>query len=304
MADSLRPTTAVIPFHSTPAPPERQGEARHETLAATAAPLAVTQLLHIGMPAWFPLPPYDAVYEIAIRGVCEFSVRACTGLISSETNGAEADALRVEESGWSAWQHDWLWINDHTLRYLLDYEDAEILEADYGSHTYRFRIHDPGKQLKVEFIVPGRIEPRGSRGERRHYGVTGDLTVTVQALPPGALTSKQRRKVQKDAERRTQEQNNLASTPKPPEKPPENDDSYRERWLRNVDRSSEDMTAFLERVHTGREKQLAQLAAMNLDPETDTYRQYKSEIDNWTAKQIMQFTERKGGDHGSATVIG
>jgi hypothetical protein len=267
-------------------------------------PIVGTQPLYLdGREAFFPTALHDAGYEIVITGACKAQVIQneffhnyfWTVYVDALSRSFE-NTYRNQGEAPRGGRHDWLQINGHRFDGAVCLYDLEVLEADYDSHTFRFVVDQPWKPLIIALRMP-------SHEEGMYYSkMEGNLTVTATSLPEGSLTLR-RRRAEASKPKPKEEPAPTIELPKP-QRQPETDESYRDRWLRNVERSSDDMTAFLKRVHDGREKQLAQLAAMNLQPESDMYQQYKSEIDNWTAKQIVQFTERKEGDNGSATVIG
>ena len=116
-----------------------------------------------GEEIFFPKPAHrDAVYEIEITGVLEYHFFRRAFWSGERLEGwkpMKADAYHsANAAGRFEHPHEWLRVNGKPLALQSRlhfsescYRQAEKLEAERGSHTYRFLVDDPGECVGIAF---------------------------------------------------------------------------------------------------------------------------------------------------------
>lgn len=266
---------------------------------------------------FFPQAPDDATYAITITGSVSYRYKTYgypSGSSTREENfivSGRADALHMttlhpkyfsddgyKDTGRFDHEHDWFRINNQAIDkfQLLDKngrQDKWGLEADRRAHTYRLSLTNSQEPLVIAFEMD--ID-RYSYVDDPNFSFSGYFTVSVVAWVVDTRTIQPPDEVPVTDEEAAVTVE-VAPEPRPPTRmPPETPEEFRDRWRRGIQRSSDDQRAILTEIAQGRQKQMDDLKAMELPPEM--YEQYKTEIDNWTARQLARFTERGQADSG------
>ena len=234
-----------------------------------------------GKEIFFPKAPHpDPVYDIEICGFLVFHFWHLSWWDGSRygkfaTGRADAFFL-ANKFGRFEHPHRWFLVNGKPIEFewnascvlgLCRY--AEKLEADRGSHTYRFRIDDPGECVGIAFHPNWKIE-------RRTQVITDDhLIASVRVLTPGTPSLKGGRSSRSPETARG--------------------DTPRERIRERIEASGEERKAALLTILQKKQEILAELDAIkNLSP--DTREQYVAEVEDWAAGELIKIAGfSKGG---------
>ena len=236
------------PSHPKPAVSGSQAPRMSEM---SAAPCKATTLQVPGTSEeiFFPKAPHpDPVYEVEVRGVLEFQFFR-RGWWSGERTKShvtqKADAFYFTDANGISFlrPHVWLRVNGKPLAWQPKNEyststdsrrKVEVLEAERGSHTYRFLVDHPGECLGIAFDAYFSGLPPGTETVPE-----GRLTVTVRPMPAGTATLAQRRQEAEEAEPKRRA--SLApAAPPPAESPKESPEQWRDRQVQHARTQLED----------------------------------------------------------------
>lgn len=249
-----------------------------------------------GEEIFFPRAPHaDPVYEIQICGTLEFHFwhlswwdRRRIGE-SSYRRYVDAFFIANAKSRFEH-EHEWLLVNRKAVafRQVASYEvrrPAEKLEAERGSHTYRFLIDDPGECVGIAFQARWNLETwQEATTEDR-------LVATVRVLPAGTSTLKARWATAKSA------------TALSPTHDPRLEEEVRRQIRSQIELSAENRKVALVTIL---EKKEEMLAAINerANLAADLREQYLREVDDWEAGELMKLARSDGADGRLGKIIG
>jgi len=158
--------------------PQTAGAPRADVFATTTNRSNSEAQIHPdGRECFFPVASHvQPTYEITLTGIISYDTGTGDGFYNTDKLGnfvVGHDALLVNGKRLSQIQH-------------------EMLEADRGSHRYRFQVDDPGERLTLAFLPASRVPLRGS------------LMAHVRMLPENLPTvaMRQARKREQEAKER------------------------------------------------------------------------------------------------------